>query len=129
MMREELISALEKATGPDRDLDGEIAAAVWGAHTEWEQANYTMDIYLVVHWAPPHPYAGMKEPCPAYTASIDAALTLVPDGARWCVGRYVVPDGEEASEYAARVDGPRFYDAASPAIALCIAALKARASL
>jgi hypothetical protein len=56
----------------------------------------------------------MKEPCPAYTASIDAALTLVPEGAGFALMGRAAKVGRETSK------------GATTAIALCIAALKAR---
>jgi hypothetical protein len=57
-MHSELIAALEKATGPDRELD----AAIF-----WSQVPDGVEV-------------AMASPIPAYTASIDAALTLVPEG-------------------------------------------------
>ncbi len=85
MTRSELIAAMEKATGPDRELDAEIVRVAFNAGVTWRSTNYTMEVFPVVHWEAPHPYAGMKEPVPPYTASIDAALTLAPetDGKRW----------------------------------------------
>lgn len=58
-----------------------------------------------------------------YTGSVDAALTLIPDGWEWSVdwcGNSIakmrrLPDGPEVKAY-----GP------APAIAICIAALRAR---
>ena len=75
----DLIARLEKATGPDRQLDCEIAEAL-GHSIVWKQANYTMEAFPAILWRKPHPYAGMKEPCPKWTSSIDAAMTLVPEG-------------------------------------------------
>ena len=75
---------------------------------------------------------------PAYTTSLDAALTLVPEGAVWHVmtdygglnRAKIGPKGRpSASVYdAGEVDHPTFIqeDAATPALALCIAALRAR---
>lgn len=62
---------------------------------------------------------------PSYTASIDAAVTLVPSGYDWCV----FADGFAGV-------GPRVADevpdaskcGATPALALCAAALRARAT-
>lgn len=64
MTKDELITALEKATGPDRKID----RAIW---YEW-QDEMTGD--------PVH--------SPAYTASIDAALTLVGWVGRCEFGQY-----------------------------------------
>ena len=62
-----------------------------------------------------------------YTASIDAALTLVPKGKWWCVTSSPIcatvgdPDGTIPPD---RYQVP----AATPALAFCIAALRARAA-
>lgn len=105
----DIIARLEKATGPDRELDLEIGRALPG----------------------PHPFSlstaqqrGGKPPVPEFTASIDAALMLMPEGANWSLN----------SKSEARVGGPRLDFVIKggshvvPAIALCIAALKARAA-
>lgn len=96
----ELIAALEAADKPSRELDASIGSLIGT-------------------------YVGF-EPPPRYTSSIDAALTLLPDGAMWRLGRHLVPDDQPEHAYSARVGGPRYYDHSSPAIALCIAALRAR---
>ena len=64
-MTSELIERLEKATGPDRELD----ALIWYAVVERPAAGEKIDRDMVNRW-------------PTYTASIDAALTLVPEGMR-----------------------------------------------
>lgn len=124
MTKEELIAALEKATGPDRELDADIVRVAFNAGVTWRSTQYTMEVFPAVHWEAPHPYAGMSEPVPAYTASIDAALALVPDGHQsviWTAG---------GADVFPATPGLHAYDttyAATPAIALCIAALRARA--
>jgi hypothetical protein len=94
----ELAERLEKATGADDATDWAIAEAVGCA------------------------------PGLAYTASLDAAMTLVPEGAKaatvnWC------PYGSGVAEVYLGNPGPMFgTEAATPAIALCAAALRARAT-
>lgn len=108
----DLISRLEKATGPDGELDGDIAV--------------TMGLYA-------------KRPVvctpPAYTASIDAALTLVPEGWWWGVTKGAddigLPVDQSPENFSAGCwpepgSFQKRYWAKTPAIALCIAALKAR---
>lgn len=67
-----------------------------------------------------------------FTTSIEAAFTLVPaDASSWDCGR-IDKDFLASVEFAVDVDGFHNYHAKSPAsaaIALCIAALKAHASL
>lgn len=69
-----------------------------------------------------------------YLGSIDAARRLVPDGFSWCAGVTVDADGvvtqwanvHDQAAYSQRFDVS--VNAASPEIALCAAALRARAS-
>ena len=115
---DDLIARLEKATGPDRELDGDIV----------------LHLGLVPHgmergW--PGGWAGDGKQFDAewYTKSIDAALTLVPED--WCLfemgqlgrnnqGWYVnLMHRHEVGEVSSSHE--------SFAVALCIAALKARA--
>ena len=104
-----LIARLERATGPDRELDN----AIWA---------------LLGQPLPDDP-AGWP---PLYTASLDAAMTLLPKGedwAEWSIGfgfiggqaRARIWIGDELSDGQKNVG-------ATPAIALCIAALKARSA-
>ena len=103
----ELIERLEKATGPDRELDEAVERAIFDEGKEWRSAHL-----------------------PYFTASLDAALTLVPEGYRWLVGN-AWKDKHGSCPAMATVAlagdyGTRPTSAATPAIALCIAALKAR---
>lgn len=99
----DLIARLEAATEGNRELDVEI-----------------------------HQLRGFITDTPApYTQSIDAALTLIPDG--WTVSVMRFSDGEgyvELSDNQGRFlvkgDTEIYQEAATPALAICIAALKAR---
>ena len=100
MALDELIARLEKATGWDRKLDAAIALEV------------AADFIL--------PYA------PPYTGSIDMAMTLLPPNYDFlvcgCDGDYsaeVGPSQSFKNESAQHLKS-------NPAIALCIAALRAR---
>ena len=97
----DLIARLEAAEGPDPRLDREIAVIQGG--------------YKEVGW-------------PAYTTSMDAALTLVPEGHTYSfihrIGEY--PEASVAAQPDAGFWSAVVATAATPALALCIAALKAR---
>ena len=109
MTRDELIAALEAATGADRKLDAEIIRHHFG---------YSKDDPL---------WHGLE-----YTASLDAALTLVPEGWDEEIKRARHRKGWFASLALNRgpgigYDGTMHYgDSPVPALALLIAILKAR---
>jgi hypothetical protein len=130
----ELADRCEKATGPDRELDCEIVVAVGGGEIVWKQANYTMEAYPA-HRVPSANHLGgfANEPVPAFSASLDAAMQLVPDPAKpWCLD-YEAP-GVWIADFTCFASGPDngaeislYVRAATPALALCAAALRARA--
>lgn len=118
-----IIERLEAASGPDRDDDG----AIWRVadpdafkrncefkgmmyaghmHTQAEKREYTARQASLLS--------------PKYTSSIDSALSLVPEGISWTLER----DGDW---YRASMLTKAHTAYRSPAIALCIAALRARA--
>jgi len=129
MTHDELIAALEKATGPDRVLDGDIAEIIG-------RSPMGMERFANGKWGG----GGAQWDAPYYTASIDAALTLVPKEWGWrldttatipelanlkikpttiasCI--WAKTENGGCKKHVVAVDS-------NPAIALCIAALKAR---
>ena len=110
MTRDELIAALEKAEGPSRELDATIA---------YHAGEARLGLPVPETWLAKH-----------YTSSIDAALTLVPEG--WRVNSISnVENGWHAVLVRGQWNVAGYATAGSvvsvtPAIALCIAALKAR---
>jgi hypothetical protein len=121
-----LIERLEKLTGPDRGFDDIIAEAA-GYTKHFGNTGRT---YLT--WSTPGgEYIGVA---PRFTGSIDAALTLVPKG--WQVEQLTwqpIPSGLVVAFIGNFGDGPLYKTTsndlpAPPAIALCIAALRARES-
>ena len=124
MTREELIAALETTTGPDRLSDAAIARSQgWVERERVYGSGWETPTGRFVSW----------HELPRYTASIDAALTLVPEGWRWSLDwtqRSGYQDCGRADLYApgSGIQPPDVCDvyAATPAIALCIAALKAQ---
>lgn len=114
----ELIERLEKATGPDRVLDVAIFAVVspaYGIMPELIPVGRSADMTKEV-WA--------RQVSPAYTSSIDAALTLMPEGWTRAVDATDPESGIDVDLFpqAGMVRGSHH----SEAIATCIAALKAR---
>lgn len=97
MTIDELIAALEKAEGPSSEIDADIGLTAAG----WEP------------WL---------SKLPPFTSSLDAALTLVPEGLMWSVGT----NGDGRYRADVWTDVVEIGIGCSPAIALCIAALEAR---
>lgn len=94
----QLAERVEKATGPDRELDVLIRDTVF------------------------HPCIN---PGAEYTASLDAAMTLVPEGAAYRL--YSWPKQTEGDRACVLVEGGQETWAATPALALCAASLRSRA--
>lgn len=132
----DLIERLEKATGPDRNLDAEIAASVryhpygenhWvgGSDIEIRATGYCVQAFRATgescgNWQPP-----------LYTESIDAALRLLRTGWRAQVDTLnwveVMPIAigiyrDHRNEIPVHVRHDK-----QPALALCIACMKSRA--
>lgn len=110
MTLEELADRVEAATGPDRELDCDIARMLGVTvmrrnHEDTANEEHT-------YWR--------------YTESLDSALSLVPEGFDWIIGRtnggltIHAEVGGRGNEFM------RFGD--TPALALCAAALRARST-
>lgn len=118
----ELADRVEALSGPDKRIDVEIEILVAGFPEIAYQVNNSMrrkgsphidriEFMLSGRWTRPS------------TASLDAAMTLVPDGASWSL--YDVVGKRES----VRMWGDGFdvlVSAATPALALTAAALRAR---
>lgn len=72
----QIIELLERAEEGSQDLDVMVAQLL-GHKIGWSQARYTGEQFAVIDWQKPHPYAGMREPCPKFTSSMDDILCLV----------------------------------------------------
>ncbi len=112
----ELAERCEAAMGSDRDLDADIARA-----TGWQDVR--SEGYGSIRGLRP---TGKREHVMRFTASLDAAMTLVPEG--WC---FEVTNYDTFARVRAAVLGSTSYsaDADTPALALCAAALRARAAM
>lgn len=135
-MTQTLIERLEKATGPSRELDKAIELS-FGSIPNY--AGYCSATDSMI-WHEHHEAGGApitqqcEAPLPHFTSSLDAALNLVPEGYFWSCGHNPEPDDDTPSEFGAMLC--RYWHVsdksdtsavgASPAIALCIAILKAR---
>jgi hypothetical protein len=124
----ELAERCEKATGPSVEINGDI----------WKELHPNQ----VKGWCAPNgvPIDGYaRRVAPLYTASLDAALTLVPEGWFWRAGRTSVfqawagvnrthPDHcDKNDEFFARRE---YWEPTwTPVLALCSAALRARAAM
>jgi hypothetical protein len=113
MSLSELAERCEQATGPDVQLD--------------------RDIFEASEIVPDRAH-GLVYPHYAFSASLDAALTLVPEGdGRWPQVEYIGPNPNNVGQghrwriwfVTGRISGQ---SKATAALALCAAALRARAS-
>lgn len=126
----ELADRVERATGADRELDVDICAA----------ANPDLAVYHGYSVAdlraasPANTNAAFAKitGVPAYTSSTDDALMLVPDGAIWQGGggngrAYAIVVSEQDVD-PIRAARQMTFEAATPALAICAASLRARAA-
>lgn len=125
----ELIEKLEKATGPDRELDAEIAVLITKSARMPSADDRFEKCEAGTFWVRSAHGLSLHDAAP-YTASLDAAMTLVPHvepRTHWHLRCY--PHGcysaivSDAYPVGTHYGGQHM---TSPAIALCIAALKAR---
>lgn len=121
----DLIERLEKATEGSRELDAEIAyhfVSLLPGVTMHKESVPGSDVFAFWKYGVCY-NCSRWEP---FTTSLDAALTLVPSrlGIMWDVAKY---PGESAAAYVGQRDVPmrQFVPAKTPALALCIASLKA----
>jgi hypothetical protein len=122
-----LAGRVEQASGPGRDLDLEVHAAI-DEEAAREIASYR-DKDIIMRSLVRH---GIF---PAYTASLDAAMTLVPAGAGFNLDRYWIREGVRWKVEIATggiPENPRrvfdCWDAYTAPLAVVEAALKARAA-
>lgn len=123
-----LITRLEMLTGPDHEVDAEIAKAIG-----WR--DFISDKVPAYYWIDEENRPRLE--VPYFTGSLDAALTLVPEGCVWALNfasmatimkvgtkKFDIIDGVIVGQWPEnqREGGLPV----SVAIAFCIAALKAR---
>lgn len=127
-----LIERLEALSGPDREVDVEIALAVEWSHPAQgctlAKLATVMPVAEIAHEAREHSNSILSQ-LPRYSASIDAAMTLVPEG--WGRMFNQSENGLHCNVCLARsypTNAVVYSEAATPAIALCIASLRARSA-
>jgi hypothetical protein len=109
---ERLLSLLADATEGSRELSREIAVLMGTTmppcervHLEARSIEYIPELF------------------PNYTTSLDAALSLVPEGFQWAIN---APNVEGEMQFRAEIDYGESIRAPSAPLALCIAAIKRR---
>lgn len=126
-----LAERVEKAEGPDRDTDALIVAAITPGVVGLDEAEPLGEDWCnrLYCYEPTRNWSDSWLPVPAYTSSVDAAIELIPEPKQhaWEVSYYrrspSADFGYEAKARLVRGAG------ATPALALCAAALRARAAL
>jgi hypothetical protein len=141
-----LVELLQMAFGPDRNLDGKIAVATTASVKTSDDMTYARERdprggdathpghYFMVS----HSGASAKT-APCFTASVDEALRLLPEGCDWLIGRgQTRPDEPPYGVQVFPAHSGRMVEMPVPlaegehpslAIAICIAALEARAAI
>jgi hypothetical protein len=118
-----LIERLEAAAEGSPELDGMIWCVVNGKKYK-DASEHTIYDQCQVFYTEPPKRTQRPANIERYTRSIDAALSLVPEGFRR-MDIMIVENGPAYIAY----NGPVYdCEAATPALALCVAALKARES-
>jgi hypothetical protein len=115
---EALLARVLAGTGPDRELDGDFAEALQVGGNPWKHEG---DGWISVH--------GFGCQVAMFTQSLDAALTLVPEGWSWhaALRTYLTPFRATGSVWQEGRQYALFNaDAATPARALIAACIKAR---
>lgn len=121
-----LIKELKQTKEGSRELsDKVLLASGWIGQSE----SSRMAGILIPHWKSPSgdDVPTDSRPCP--TTSLDAALTLVPEGYLWAVGVHTELGNHFAVCQHSVLTQEGFdgaVDCPTPALALCIAAFKAR---
>ena len=114
----DLIARIEALDGPDREADAAIALAL-SLYDQPEDLGCFEDPAEAIVGGGGQTWAPL-----AYTGSIDAAMTLVPEGWGWKVRKWA--GGGAAAGCYASGSADIWRNSKTPALALCAAALRAR---
>ncbi len=128
-----LADRVEALAGPCRETDADIALTLkipdWRAQKPWKQtngwakANCARDAWSIFF----HDGMGGSPAIPAFTASLDAAMTLVPEPGKWSITSGHGDDWQ-ASVWGLAIKPMEWHSAATPALALTAAALRSIAA-
>lgn len=130
-----LAERVEAATAPDRELDARIAVAIYSDSGHADPRDNTHARFPSpsdecapgTYWISAFSGLSLRTADP-FTASLDAAMTLVPEGWDWSAGTLGNGKGGHSFMRPAGRHYPRVeVDAATPALALTAASLRARA--
>jgi hypothetical protein len=123
-----LAERCEVASGPDRELDGRIWLATdpeaWAKECSFIGNAYAGHVHTKVEKHEHEVRMGARL-APPFTSSFPSALSLVPE---WCAWHLRALNVEGEREYSARIDYAQWQVAATPELAICSVALRARAS-
>jgi len=108
-----LAERVEALAGPDRGVDARICIALGLSK---DNVMVGEDGWCINSDTNPNPYRS-----PIYTASLDAAMSLVPEGAWW----WVEAQPLHRSRFLAGCGNEQIHSGATPALALTAAALRA----
>ncbi len=122
---EALLARVLEGTGPDEKIDGQLALLKGYTYEKHKGDKFPW-------WRRPDglriAFYGNENRPPPFTASLDAALTMVPEGWSWFVAmrHYLAPVGAAGGVWQVGQQRATFTaDAATPARALIAACLKA----
>ena len=136
----ELAERVERLSGPCRDVDALIRCALFAgpsAYVEQSKINAAWCVYEIGYNGKPHIWEGRGLPAVvrngAFTASLDASMTLVPEDQFWRVGH----NHDDPSYFTAQASystspsliGFCMGDGETPALALTAASLRAKAAM
>lgn len=128
-----LAERVEALSGPDREVDRDIMLAAvpcdrapfryWAPMNE-DTGHGAVDVERVYY----APHCAQAVAVPAFTASLDAALSLVPAGWAYAFSSNLIGPGNVAGCQRTSPYAQASAEAATPALALTAAALRCRAT-
>lgn len=128
---DEVIAEVERATEGSRQLDVEIFLVI----VDFSRLNsWRNHLAMRPRGEVPDPIRYASHAAPAYTSSLDAALTLVPEGCAWQITKCLDDLPCVAKVQKRSVDAPGFgvweeVSTKTPPLALVLAALRARKTM